>query len=106
MLTTSSARSHAVIFERFPQLSISSDTFQLADDVMEEIDDLLINPGRIIIKETVGNGVAIYRRAQKCFIAHDSRFLLLGKFGEVFKGVLDTNTIVAVKSFYGKKSGF
>ena len=56
---------------------------------MEEIDDLLINPGRIIIKETVGNGVAIYRRAQKCFIAHDSRFLLLGKFGEVFKGLLN-----------------
>lgn len=50
-------QSHNYIFEGFPHLSGKNEGFKLEEDVMKEIDEVLIEPNRIIIKVAVGKGI-------------------------------------------------
>ena len=55
---------HTYIFEGFPQLSGKNEGYKLDDDVMREVDEVLIEPNRIIIKVAVGKGT--YCQATDC----------------------------------------
>lgn len=48
---------HSYIFGGFPQLSGRNEGFRLDEDIMREIDEVLIEPDRILIKAIVGKGI-------------------------------------------------
>ncbi|XP_062504039.1 tyrosine-protein kinase receptor UFO-like [Corticium candelabrum] len=77
-IRSQSSQKHLYLFDGFPHLSAKAEgsSFKLDEDVLKEIGEVLIDPGRIDIKVTIGKG----------------------NFGEVFKGMLDTDNEVAVKS--------
>jgi hypothetical protein len=68
---------HVYHFDDFPELNFQTNvTVSLDDDVLKEMDGIIIEPQRIQIVSNIGSG----------------------NFGQVFKGILDNNKTVAVKS--------
>lgn len=108
-------KAHIYIFDGFLQLGVSKNSICLDKDVRKELDEVLINPNRITIKSNIGTGQSRRKTRMTCnwdlmcdLIAslqcveyYLLLFLVLGNFGEVFKGVLDECRDVAIKAVKG-----
>ena len=68
------------------------------EDIISEITGVVISPSRIERKDLIGKGdIASAGMHYRMF----STSLILGNFGKVFKGFMDTNVGVALKSVKG-----
>ena len=88
------------IFEGFPELSTQKNvTVSLDDDVLKEMDGVVIEPQRIQVISSIGSGELL----QLCdVICVHVLCVCPGNFGKVFKGVLDGDRSIAVKSIRGE----
>lgn len=87
------------LFDTFPGLPHTTETFHLDEDLMAKVKSVIIDPHRLQIKENIGRGS--YLAWTYVYVYKFQSEFVLGNFGTIFKAILDDTVFVAVKAIRG-----